>query len=561
MKKNIILTLLIFMTNIVFSQSEMIESVEKLFEKYSENTPGCAIGVVKNGELIYQKGFGSANLDYLIPNNKHSKFMIGSLTKQFTGACIAILMAENKLNLDDDIRKYLPEFPFYNDTIRVSNLLYHTSGIKNYEIAMDMSGIGFNEIYDDYDHLLQLIYNQSSLVFKPGTKYSYSNSNYTLLGEIVCSITEQKLEEFAKHKIFEPLGMQNTFYWITSNKIVKDRATGYSSLDNGVYEINQPLWIPYGSGNIISNVIDLSKWCSFLTEQYQKQTDFIKIFTQTGCTSNGNKTNYAFGIKILDYRGLKMFGHSGRLHGFKSRIIIFPENDFSVIALGNFSDIWTTTASYLLADYYLKNQFTNGNDFTIPQIHQINAKPEEITILDAKTLKRYENYYEFGDGYMIEIKPTEHGLNIWESWSNSEYKVYPINDSSFIDSTAVVRFDFYSIKNDKSNRLDIIFNGDKSTAALSFVESVDISFHKQFTGFYFNKNLNIVYHFYLDKETLMVRVGSKIPMRVLVVNKDLLSFMGYEAIIKRDDKEAIIGFEFTNQQSSRNNIFKKIASD
>lgn len=109
--------------------------------------------------------------------------------------------------------------------------------------------------------------------------------------------------------------------------------------------------------------------------------------------------------------------------------------------------------------------------------------------------------------------------------------------------------------------MDIIFNGDKSTAALSFVESVDISFHKQFTGFYFNKNLNIVYHFYLDKETLMVRVGSKIPMRVLVVNKDLLSFMGYEAIIKRDDKEAIIGFEFTNQQSSRNNIFKKIASD
>jgi len=158
MKKIVILSLLFFTTYIVFSQNEKIESVDKLFEKYNENAPGCAIGVVKNRELIYQKGFGSANLDYKIPNNEHTNFMIGSLTKQFTGACIAILMTENKLNLDDDIRKYLPEFPFYGDTLRVSNLLYHTSGIKNYEIAMDMSGIGFNEIYDDYDHLLHLIY-------------------------------------------------------------------------------------------------------------------------------------------------------------------------------------------------------------------------------------------------------------------------------------------------------------------------------------------------------------------------------------------------------------------
>lgn len=561
MKKIVILAQMIFTTYIVFSQNERIESIDKLFEKYNEGAPGCAIGVVKNGELIYQKGFGSANLDYKIPNNKHTEFMIGSLTKQFTGACIAILMSEKKINLNDDIRKYLPEFPFYNDTIRVSNLLYHTSGIKNYEIAMDMSGIGFNEIYDDYDHLLQLIYNQSNLIFTPGTKYSYSNSNYTLLGEIVHSITGQKLEEFAKHNIFEPLDMQNTFYWITSNEIVEDRATGYSSLDNGEYEINQPLWVPYGSGNIISNVNDLSKWCSFLIKQYQKQTDFIKIFTKTGYTSDSIPTNYSFGINITEYRGLIMYGHSGNLHGFKSRITIFPENDLSIIALGNTNNIWTTSATYLLADYYLKNQFTTGEDYMIPSTNQINAKPDDIITLDSKTLKKYENYYEIGDGFMFEIKSTEHGLNIWESWSNSEYKVYPVDDSSFIDSLAVVRLDFYNIKNDKANRLDVIYNGDKSTAVIDYVESVNNLFLIELSGFYYNTDLNTVYHFYLDKEALMVRVGNQIPMRVLVVNDNLLSFLGYEAIIKRDDNNIIVGFELTNQQASRNNIFTKIASD
>jgi CubicO group peptidase (beta-lactamase class C family) len=561
MKKILISALLILTLNNVFSQIETIESIDNLFKNYNLNTPGCAIGVVKNGKLIYQKGFGSASLEYSIPNNLNIKFMIGSLTKQFTGACIAMLMTENKIKLDDDIRKYIPEFPFYGDTIRIRNLLYHNSGIKNYEIAMEMSGIGFNEIFDNYDHLLNLIYHQSSLVFKPDSKYSYSNSNYTLLGEIVFRVTGQKLEEFAERKLFKPLGMENTFYWITPKKIIKDRATGYSPLGHGEYEINQPLWIPYGSGNIISTINDLSKWCSFLIEQYKERTDFINVFTKIGYTSDGKPTNYAFGINISEYRGLKNYEHSGGLHGFRSRITIFPEQELSIIVLGNISNLWTYSATCLIADKYLKNQFTEGKDYIVPSTYQINAKLDDIITLDSKVLKIYENYYELGDGYMFEIKSTNYGLNIWESWSSSNYKVYPINDSSFIDSTCVVRFDFFNIKNAKANKLDVIYNGEKSTAVLDYVEATSTSLLIELTGFYFNKDLNTVYHFYLEKGTLLVRIGNEMPTKVLVVNKNLLSFFGFEAIIKRDDKNKIVGFELTNQQESRNNIFTKIVSD
>jgi len=560
MKKIVILILLTFTIYSVYSQNETIEPIDKFLEKYNKETPGGVIGVVKSGKIIYQKEFGSANLDYTFPNKVNTKFMIGSLTKQFTGACIAMLMTECKVNLDDDIRKYLPEFPFYGDTIRIKNLLYHTSGIKNYGIAMKMSGI-INEVYNDYDHLLHLIYSQSSLVFKPGTKYSYSNSNYTLLGEIVHRVTGQKVEEYAKHKIFEPLGMENTFYWTAPNKIIRNKATGYSPLGNGEYEISQPLWVPYGSGNIISTLIDLNKWCSFLIEQYKKQTDFIKIFTKTGFTSDEKPTNFALGLNVTEYRGLIKYEHNGGLDGFRSRITIFPEQELSIVVLGNISNLWTYSATCLLADHYLKYQFTNGNDYVVSTTQQINAVPDDIITLDPNKLITYEDYYEFADGFMFEIKPTKYGLNVWESWNNSEYKVYPITDSSFIDSAGVVRFDFYNIKNNKANRLDVIYNGVKSTAVLDHVEPVNNSVLMELTGFYFDKDLNTVYHFYLDKERFLVRIGDNIPTRVLVVNKNLLSFYGYEAIIKRDDNNNVTGFELTNMQESRNNIFTKIASD
>ncbi|MCG8697869.1 MAG: beta-lactamase family protein, partial [Bacteroidales bacterium] len=378
MKNTLVLLFLITTISNILSQYQQIETIDKLFEQYNENTPGCAVGVVQNGEIIFQKGYGSACLNYSIQNNPSTKFLIGSLTKQFTGACIAMLIAENKLKLDDDIRKYIPEFPFYGDTIKISNLLFHTSGIKNYEIAMGMSGIGFDELYKDYNHLLNLIYSQSTLVFKPNTKYAYSNSNYTLLGEIVFRITGHKLEEFAERKIFQPLNMHHTSYWISPNEVIKNRATGYSYLGHGEYEINQPLWIPYGSGNMISNITDLSKWSSFLIEQYQEQTEFIKVFTQMGYTSNGKPTNYASGIKLSKYRGLRKFEHGGGLHGFRSRITIFPDNNLSIIVLGNIDNLWTYSATCLLADYFLKKDFSKGKDYTIPSNYQITAKCDDI---------------------------------------------------------------------------------------------------------------------------------------------------------------------------------------
>jgi CubicO group peptidase (beta-lactamase class C family) len=560
MKRFLYLLLFSIFTISGSSQNSKIEKIEKFFEKYNDNTPGCAIGVVKDGELIYQKGFGSSCLDYSVPNNINTKFFIGSITKQFTGACIAYLVLEEKVNANDDIRKYIPEFPFYGDTIRVKNLLHHTSGIKNYETAMDMSGIQFDNYYSDYNHLLKLIINQSHLDFKPNTKFSYSNSNYTLLAEIVQRVSRKSIEKFAEEKLFNPIGMYNTFYWNNPKEVIKGRAIGYKSLVNGEYEINHPHGIPFGSGNMISTVKDLSKWATFLVEQHCKNTDFIKAFTETCNTKDTDyeSAEYAFGIDVLQYRGLLKYEHNGGMLGFCSRIAIYPEQGLSIIILGNISDIPINPVTSILSDFYLKNLFTEGSVQELPSNVTKNQRKEDIITIDTINLIKYVGYYKFGKGYIAEVQRTNQGLSIYECWNNSEYKVYPISDSSFIDSARNVRFDFHKMKNDVPKQMVLQSdNGKEHKAKRESIESLDSLFQAKLSGFYFNADLNIVYHIYPEQGNLWLRIGNEIPLRLVVENKGLMSFFGYEAKIISDDNNQITGFEILKY----NNFFTKISED
>lgn len=560
MKISLYIIILLVFSNSMFSQNT--NSIEKLCEKYNESTPGCAIGVVKDGELIYQKGFGLSCLDYSVYNDINTKFFIGSITKQFTGACIAYLILENKVNPNDDIRKYIPKFPFYGDTIRVKNLLHHTSGIKNYEVAMDLSGIGFENYFNNFNYLLKLISKQNKLDFKPDTKFSYSNSNYTLLAEIVKRVSGKPIEIFAKEKIFQPIGMNNTFYWINPKKIIKDRATGYKPLINNKYEISHPHSIPFGSGNIISTVDDLCKWGTFLSKQYHDNTDFIKIFTETCNTKDTDykSAEYACGIDILHYRGILRYEHDGGMLGFASKITIYPEYNISIIVLGNTSNVPINAITSLLSDFYLKDKFIQGSDYKLlPKNKVANNTPKyKIITTDIADLKRYEAYYKFGKGYIAQVKATAQGLCIYECWNNSKYIVYPISDTSFVDTTNNIQFNFYDFKNNKPNEMKLSNNnGSKDRAVRINIEPSIKKLENNLNGFYFNDDLNIVYHIYSEQGNFWLRIGNKMPLRLIVENKALMSFFGYEAKIIYNDSNQITGFNILKS----NNLFTKISKN
>jgi CubicO group peptidase (beta-lactamase class C family) len=563
MKITLNLLLLSLITINSLSQNNKLESIEQLLKKYNNNTPGCAIGVVKDGEFIYQKGFGMSSLDYSVSNDINTKFFIGSITKQFTGACIAYLILEEKLNPNDDIRKYIPEFPFHGDTIKIENLIHHTSGIKNYEVSMDISGIWFDDDYCDYNYLLKLIINQSNLDFKPNSKFSYSNSNYTLLAEIVKRVSGQPIEIFAEEKIFNPIGMNNSFFWNNPKKIIKDRAVGYKLKLNGVYEINHPQGIPFGSGNMISTVVDLGKWGDFLANQYNDNTDFIQIFTETCNTKDTDyeSAEYAYGIDILDYRGLLKYEHNGGMLGFCSRIAIYPKNGLAIIILGNINNVPINSVEYVLSDYYLKNHFTKGNDKKMSSKTKeiLDFRKEIIISIDSFAISKYEGYYKFGKGYVSEVKRAKHGLIIHNYWDNFKYNIYPISDSAFIDTVNNVRFDFNEIENQSVMQLILQeSNGEKHKADKENIEeTLDKEFQDKLSGFYYNSDINIVYHIYLDKGNLWLIIGNEMPIRLVVENKELISFFGYEAKIISDDKNQIEGFKLLKH----NILFSKISSN
>jgi len=252
------------------------EEMDDLFREYSgEDSPGCVIGIIRKGEMVFKKGYGMANLEYNIPITSESTFCIASNSKQFTGMCIALLEEEGQLNVNDNIRKYIPEFPHYENEVTISNLLYHTSGIFDYYIHFLE-----NCIYNDNgiiteDEAFNFIISQENLSFKPGEKFSYSNSNYVLLSLIINRITRRSLGEYADERIFKVLGMNNTFFREVASKIINNRAVGYCTSplrnseskyftihtkSNDNYFINMPNMEITGDDGVWTTINDLYLW-------------------------------------------------------------------------------------------------------------------------------------------------------------------------------------------------------------------------------------------------------------------------------------------------------------
>jgi len=205
-----IINLLIAITFInlqTFGQSTDFSSVDAIFSEWNnETTPGCGLGIIQDGKLIYGRGYGLANLEYGIPNSKESVFRIASTSKQFTAACIILLAEQGSISLEDKLSSFFPDFPSYADTITVQHLLNHTSGIRDYLQLSYLKGIGEDDYYQDSDIMSWLI-NQRELNFSPGEEHLYSNSGYWLLGQIVNKVSGMNMAQYAQQKIFQPLGM------------------------------------------------------------------------------------------------------------------------------------------------------------------------------------------------------------------------------------------------------------------------------------------------------------------------------------------------------------------
>lgn len=334
----------------------LTNQTDTLFSKYTNHTPGCMLAIIQDGNIVYQQGYGLADLENAVPISPDSVFYIASTSKQFTAASVLLLAQKDKLSLDDDICHHVPEMPIYNQPITIRHLIHHTSGLRDSLTLLDLAGVNVSDaVYNNTD-LIKLVARQENLNFPPGEQYKYCNAGYLLLAEIVERVSGKTFRQFTHDNIFAPLGMNHTHFDDNHTEHIPNRVISYYPKDN--------TYIPYpknfdivGSGGLLTTVGDLALWDQNFYTPKVGDTQFINTLCTPGTLNSGETLTYAFGLQVGDYKGLRMINHAGGMLGFRTNLYRFPNHNFSVICLGNASDINASQLCCRVADLYLADQF------------------------------------------------------------------------------------------------------------------------------------------------------------------------------------------------------------
>lgn len=334
--------------------------VDAIFAPWDTPTsPGCAVGVARDGTTLLERAYGMADLEHSIPNSPQTIFEGGSLSKQFTSAAVVLLALDGKLSLDDDIRTWVAEVPDYGRTITLRHLMTHTSGLRDWGSVAGISGWGREERSHTHDDVLDIVSRQTALNFDPGHEYSYSNTGYNLLAITVSRVAGTAFAEFSRRRIFEPLGLRNTQWRDDYRRIVPGRSSAYDPLDEDGWEINRPIEHVHGNGGILTTIDDLRIWAEALTDGRIGGPEFLRLMHERGRLNDGSEIVYAAGLRVWDLAGVPAITHTGSTAGYRAFLGRYPEQGLSVAMLCNASDVPTAPTGGRVARVFLGDAATD----------------------------------------------------------------------------------------------------------------------------------------------------------------------------------------------------------
>ncbi len=317
----------------VLPDEELVKTIDEMMSKhFKPGEPGASIIVTRKGKPIFRKGYGMAHIELGVKIEPQMVFRLGSITKQFTSVCILMLMEQGKLSLQDEITRFLPDYPTQAHTITIEHLLTHTSGIKSYtEMPEFMKFMRTDMTLDE----LTALFKFQPMDFAPGTRFNYNNSAYVLLGAIVEKASGMPYAEFLKKNIFEPLGMKNT-YFDMPKPLIPGRVSGYRAGADGYENADYiSMTLPHAAGSMASTVDDMALWDAALyTEKLVKQDSLKKAWTSY-TLKDGKKTGYGYGWAVSDFQGHNMIIHGGGINGFVTDGFRFPNEEVYVCILTN----------------------------------------------------------------------------------------------------------------------------------------------------------------------------------------------------------------------------------
>lgn len=548
--------------NFVKAQSPKINArVDSLFAEWNKpGKPGAAVGVVHQGKLVYAKGFGDSDLETGARNGPETIFHIASVSKEFTAFAIVLLSQEGKLSLDDDIRKYLPEVPDFGKTITIRHLIHHTSGLRDQWNLLAMAGWQLDDVITK-EHVFNLVKRQKELNFEPGSAYSYCNTGYTLLAEIVSRISKQPFSEFMQINVFKPLGMKNTLFYDDYERIVKGRAYSFHKSDKAAegYKKSVLSYSNVGATSLFTTVTDLSRWIdNFSTHKVGNEATMTQML-EKGRLTKGDTLPYAFALIHGKLKGLSYYGHNGADAGFRSFLSYFPKEDYGFIVLSNQAEFDPQKKGFEVANLYLSSQFKEDKTVkvVVPSTSNTNFK------FDSTLFKKYEGSYELAEapGFILSFR-RDGARYFAQATGQGENEIFASSDSTFFLKVVEASVVFHKSKEGEVSKITLRQNGEhvgnRVKAGVKHDNNPEV-----LVGKYYSPELETIYSITLKEEKLKLVNVHHGEVDLKVVSKDRWAapwWFVQNVDIARDESGKVTGLRMSNGRVV-NLWFKRLNDD
>jgi CubicO group peptidase (beta-lactamase class C family) len=527
-----------------------IDSLVLVEKKVSPDGPGYAVAVILDGQVIFKKGYGLASLKKKTPITPATTFNICSMSKQFTAACILLLAQDGKLTLDDEIHKHLPELPDFGQPVTIRHLIHHTSGIWSNDWLTILSGRQFSDSASTEDEL-KMIFRTHTLNFTPGAEHLYSNSNYVLLGEIVSRLSGKSLADFARERIFQPLGMNNTFIHDNVGKPARNEAIGYSLAGDSTWmQAGSRNNTCVGSNNVYSTVEDLARWERNFYDQKVGGPHFTDMMQTRGVLNNGDTLSYACGLDVATIGEQFTVSHGGGDNGFRTYLMRLPEHGLSAVCLCNSDNGQPVSSVRKMVKIVLGENIFDSPNNTGPAADTNTVK----VVLNPATLDLYTGKYQLADGWIVTVTREDSILKgTVTGQEQTPFKLVPETDSLFhLDGATEIKISFHGMDRgpaawgvflqDGAKRMDRIEDKSPTTEWL-----------KSFDGEYYSDELNTTYrvetandrlilHSTIVEPSILEEIGITGNDPLVYSGADTFSFSYIPVIFKRSSQRQVTGF-------------------
>ena len=469
--------------------NEKQQKVDKLFSQWAKaSSPGCAIGIMQDGEIVYQQGYGMANLEYNIPITPKTNFHVASVSKQFAAMAIALLADKKQLSLDDEVRQHVANFPDFGEKITIRHLLHHTSGLRDQWELLILAGWRMDDVITT-DDVLDLVKHQEKLNFKAGEEFLYSNTGYTLLAYIVKQVSGKSLHEYCDEHIFKPLNMHDSHFHDDYTMIVPNRAYSYDVTESG-FKHDVLSYSTVGATSLHTTVGDLLLWSNSFQDDRVWGQDVINAMHTQGILNNGEQIPYALGVVIRQYKGLARIGHDGADAGFRSSLIRFPDQNLSIVVLCNLATMSPGKLAAEIADIYL--------DDVLVEPEEDKQSPVELT--PEQLADKTGIYYKAELGRILRLELHEGALTIM---MGSGLSLASLSEDEFhLASVPEIKYQFE--ETDDGSRQLTEANPSSPFVTYKQMPIVSLSAHERqaYTGTYYSRELDIPFYIFVEDDQI-----------------------------------------------------------